>query len=97
MERARDDAARAENLPVYHLRAAVFGEADAATQQLTTLIDAGFDGTLMSQEVGGNVLFEIRIGPFDTIEEAERASALLRRTQGLAPTVVVETPQPEVE
>ena len=51
----------------------------------------------MSEEVGGIVLYEVRVGPFDTIDAAENASAVIRRTQGLAPTVLVETPQPEVE
>lgn len=95
-ERALDEADRAESAPTYYLKAAVFGQAEAAADQLTALIDAGFDGTLVTEEIDGIVLFEVRVGPFDTIDQAENASAALRRSEGLAPTVLIDTPS-EVE
>jgi hypothetical protein len=60
-ERARAEAAKPGER--YLVQAPVLGDEEAAMQMLTELVDAGFDGTLVSNETGtGVVLYEIRLG-----------------------------------
>jgi general secretion pathway protein D len=80
--------------PLYFVQAAVYGDEGAATQTLTELVDAGYDGTLVSIGTqAGIVLYEIRIGPYASIEEAQSAGEVMRRSHGLAPAVVVSGPE----
>jgi hypothetical protein len=72
--------------------AALFREEQPAVQLLTDLVDAGWDGTLVSGEVAGAVVHEIRIGPFGDLEDAEDASTIIGEAFGLSPSVVVERP-----
>jgi hypothetical protein len=81
--------------PRYFVRGAVYGDEDSATETLTKLLDAGFDGELVSGEAGGTVLHEIHLGPFESLEEAQRVGQVLRSAHGLAPAVVVEPPADE--
>ena len=55
----------------------------AATELLTDLVDAGYDGTLVSTDSAGTVLYEIRIGPFAELEEAQGASRSIAGASGL--------------
>jgi len=93
-ERAAEAAARAGSGPRYGVLAAVFRDERAATETLTELLDAGYEGTLVSGESQGTVLFEVRLGPFESLEEAEQAAAVVRQGFGLAPTVLVERDEP---
>jgi hypothetical protein len=72
----------------------VFRDERAATETLTQLLDAGYEGTLVSGESEGTVLFEVRLGPFASLEEAEQAASVARQAFGLAPTVLVERDEP---
>jgi general secretion pathway protein D len=94
-ELARLEAERAaENQePEYYLQAAIFGDADAATAMLTDLIDSGHDGTLISRESGGSVIYELQLGPYVSLDEAEAVSEVVHRSHGLSPTVVVVEPE----
>jgi hypothetical protein len=74
--------------------AAVFRDERAATATLTELLDAGYEGTLVSGESQGTLLFEVRLGPFASLEEAEDAAAVVRQGFGLSPTVLVERDEP---
>jgi hypothetical protein len=76
--------------PRYYLEAALFGEEQAAADTLTSLIDAGFDGSLITTDVSGTTLYEVRLGPFDSQGRAEAAAETLRSAHGLTPRVVVE-------
>jgi hypothetical protein len=40
------------------------------------------------------LLFEVRLGPFASLEEAEQAASVARQAFGLAPTVLVERGEP---
>ena len=40
---------------------------------------------------GSAVLYEVRLGPYPSIEAAREISGVIRETFGLAPTLVVET------
>jgi hypothetical protein len=74
---------------MYFLQAAIFGDADAAAALLTDLIDSGHDGTLIAQEAGDSVLYELQLGPYASLQEAEAAAGVVRRSHGLSPSVIV--------
>jgi alkanesulfonate monooxygenase SsuD/methylene tetrahydromethanopterin reductase-like flavin-dependent oxidoreductase (luciferase family) len=95
LEAERQAALRA---PEYYLQAAIFGDADAAAAMLTELIDSGHDGTLVAAESASGVLYEIRLGPYETLEDARAADGVVRRSHGLTPQLlVVQPPGPEGE
>jgi hypothetical protein len=62
-------------------------------ETLTTLVDLGYDGTLVSGELEGQVLYEIRIGPYDSLDAAEAAGHVLQRSEDLTPTILVQPPE----
>ena len=71
------------------LQAAVLGDADAAAQLLTDLIDSGYEGDLIAAPVGESVLYEIRLGPFSELDEARLVGEAVQRSHGLTPSVLV--------
>ena len=78
----RGRASRATALPA--CRRPCCGDESAATQPLTELVDAGYDGTLVSsQTASGIVLYEIHLGPFETLEEAQRVAGVVQSAHGL--------------
>jgi hypothetical protein len=89
--RAEAETARlaALHAPEYAVQALVGRDVDDAIDTLQALIDEGYDGTLVSNDVTGSVHFELQIGPFPTIDAAERASKSMRDVHGLEPFVVV--------
>jgi hypothetical protein len=89
--RAEAEAARlaALHAPEYAVQALLGGDVDKAINTLQALIDEGYDGTLVSNDVGGSVYFELQIGPYPTIDAAERASKSVQDVHGLEPSVVV--------
>jgi alkanesulfonate monooxygenase SsuD/methylene tetrahydromethanopterin reductase-like flavin-dependent oxidoreductase (luciferase family) len=89
--RAEAEAARLAALgaPEYAVQALVGGDVDEAIDTLQALIDEGYDGTLVSNDVGGSVYFELQIGPYPTIDAAERVSKSVQDVHGLEPFVVV--------
>jgi len=84
-------ALEAETAPSFGVLAATFRNESAATDSLQQLIDAGYDGTLVSGDTDGTVLYEVQLGPYPSIEAAREVAGVIRETFGLAPTVVVET------
>jgi general secretion pathway protein D len=95
-ERAERGETRAPEraAPSYAVLAAVFRDQDAASRLLTQLLDAGYDGTLVSGDAGGGVLFEVRLGPFVDLESAEGAADVVRQGFGLSPEVVLGRSEP---
>ena len=65
---------------------------DAATGLLVALIDAGYEGELVTSETGGVLLLEVHVGPFDTFKAANDASEQIGRAHGVTPSVVVMQP-----
>jgi hypothetical protein len=70
--------------------AATYTDPQRARQTLTELVDAGYEGSLLSSGDAGRVRFELRVGPYRSVEEAERAAETLRRAYALSPQVLVE-------
>jgi general secretion pathway protein D len=87
---AREAADAAGTGPSYGILAATFRDEGAAAATLQEVLDAGYDGTLVSGDHGGEVLYEVRVGPFPSLESAEQGAAVLRESFGLAPTVTVD-------
>jgi hypothetical protein len=72
--------------------AATFADEAAAATALQQLIDAGHDGTLVSEDRQGTLLYELRLGPYPDQAEAERTAASVRETFRFAPTLYLEEP-----
>jgi general secretion pathway protein D len=91
--RAEDEAAAKLTRPSYQVLAALFRDEEPAVELLTDLVDAGWDGTLISGEVAGAVVHEVRVGPFDELEDAEDTAGVIGEAFGLSPSVIVESPK----
>lgn len=74
----------------YVLQAGRYARADEARETLTELVDAGFDGTLISSGTDGGIRYELRIGPYSEVGQAERAAATLQRSYDLPTQILVE-------
>jgi general secretion pathway protein D len=92
---ARKRAADAEpkGPPRYLVLGGVFADSGVAQSTLMRLIDAGYEGTLVSSRASGRVLLELRVGPYRELSQAERAAEALRRAYSLAPQVLIQTPE----
>jgi general secretion pathway protein D len=86
MEAEREAAERAD---LFFLQAAVLDDETEAVELLTDLVDSGWDGTLISGDVGGRTLFEVRLGPFESLDDARVAGEAVARSHGLRPSVLV--------
>jgi len=89
LEAQREAAQQVEVRETYVLQAAILGDPDAAAALLTDLIDSGHDGTLVSAQVGDGVIYEIHLGPYDTLAEANNAGEAVRRSHDLLPAILV--------
>ncbi len=88
-ERARALEAGRERGPQYLIQAAILGDPDQAAALLTDLIDSGHDGTLVSSPLGESVVYEIHLGPFATLEEANSVGLAVKRSHALTPAILV--------
>lgn len=87
-ERAKA-AASLEPGPRYLVQAATLSDADKAAALLTDLIDSGHDGTLVSSPFGDRVVYEIQLGPFETLEQANSVGVAVRKSHNLTPAIIV--------
>ncbi|MFP6656370.1 MAG: secretin N-terminal domain-containing protein, partial [Myxococcota bacterium] len=71
----------------YAVEVATFLDEAEATKTLTTLLDAGYEGILVSSESSGQVFFKVEIGPFDDLWEAQRAAGSLDTAYGYRSSV----------
>jgi general secretion pathway protein D len=74
----------------YLVLGGVFADPAVAQSTLTRLIDAGYEGTLVSSRASGRVMLELHIGPYNDLEAAERAAEALRLGYALSPQVMVQ-------
>jgi hypothetical protein len=81
--------------PAYFLQAGVFRNEAKAVEVLTTLVDLGYDGELQTGEESGQLVYEVRVGPYTDLAEAERAFEVLERSEGLSPSILIQPPQEE--
>jgi general secretion pathway protein D len=87
----------------YIVTAGVFHDENVAAEKLTILIDRGYDGILVAAEADGQVVFELRIGPYEDLRGAEDAAEVLNEAFGLATGVMLvpggqgDPPQTQLE
>ncbi len=74
----------------YVVVAGIFRDDQAATEALTELLDAGYEGQLVTSADQGKLIFEVRVGPFESYDEAARTAETLGAAHGLEPAVMVE-------
>jgi general secretion pathway protein D len=79
----------AAELQLYAVDAASYLEEATATQALTALLDAGYDGTLVTGESNGNLVFTVQLGPFEDLRDAQQAAATLDSAYGYSSRVTV--------
>jgi len=91
---AASAAGEPADTPVYFLPAGLFGDENRAVEVLTAVIDLGYDGSLLTADRAGSLLYEVRVGPYETLDDARGAIRVLERAQGLSPTILVEAPAP---
>jgi general secretion pathway protein D len=77
----------------YLVLAGDYADPNAARGTLMELVDAGFDGSLVSSGPAGRVRYELRLGPYKELERAERAVTTLQRAYGLSAQIVLERPE----
>jgi cell division septation protein DedD len=88
-ERAKAFEAAHTKGPEYIVQAATLSDPDKAAALLTDLIDSGHDGTLVSAPFGDTVVYEIHLGPFDTLQQANTVGEAVKRSHGLTPAILV--------
>lgn len=96
-ERARAAARSKQPGPQYLLRTVEFADEQQAIDAITTLVDLGYDGTLVTAERNGRLFYEIRVGPYDSLQDAQQAARVLERAQGISSTIEVQTPEENPE
>ena len=80
---------RIENAPSYAVRAGLYVSEDAATTALGEILDAGYDAALITTDNRGELIYEIQVGPYDAIDDARTADAMLRGNLGLDPSITI--------
>jgi len=78
----------------YLIRAKAFKDEGNATKALTQMMDAGYEGSLVSSQSGTGLTFELYVGPYVDLDRARSTANVLTETYGFSPSiVVVERPQ----
>ena len=86
-----------ERLPNrYIITAGAFRDQEVAKEKLIVLLDRGYDGELRTAVADGAVLFELRVGPYGTLRQAEKTAEVLGDAFGLATSVIL-LPSPPSE
>jgi len=93
-EERRDQRLRGtEGFVEYALRVSIYQDEGKATRDLTMLLDAGYDGTLMSGDSDGALVFELVLGPFPDLQAARDTSDAISEVYGFFPAVtIVDSP-----
>ena len=79
-----------ERLPNrYIITAGAFRDQEVAKEKLIVLLDRGYDGELRTAAADGAVLFELRVGPYETLRQAEKTAEVLGDAFGLATSVIL--------
>jgi len=86
---ANESVSTGESRRRYGVRAGVFADEAAATDALARVVAAGHDATLVTSDANGALIFELRVGPYDSFDAAQTASALLHGALGLDASVTV--------
>lgn len=90
-EQAAIEAERAAEAEAqrYAVDVAAYLDEQEATEALTMLLDAGYEGTLITREVDDRPVFTLQVGPFDDLWSADRAASLLDSAYGYSSSVTI--------
>ena len=77
------------SIQLYAINVATYLDENEATETLTNLVDAGYDGTLNTSESDGMLVFTLQVGPFDDLWSAQRASETLDASYGYTSSVTL--------
>jgi cell division septation protein DedD len=77
----------------YRLEIGAYDDEGSAMAALTELVDAGYEGRLVSAPAADGVLYELHVGPYQSLDDAERVGDVLRKAFKLDSAVVVERPE----
>ncbi len=80
---------RGQKPSAYIVTAGVFHDEGFAKEKLIVLLDRGYDGELRTAAADGVVVFELRIGPYETLRGAEKAADVLGDAFGLSTGVML--------
>jgi general secretion pathway protein D len=83
------EAATASRTQLYGVNVATFLDESQATEELMSLVDAGYDGTLITTDSEGSLVFTIQVGPFEDLWSANRAAEMLDAAYGYSTSVSV--------
>lgn len=78
-----------EGVTGYGLMVEIFNDESAAAAALTRLLDAGYDGTLVSRESDGDLVYELLVGPYVDLESAQDAATALAEVYDYDPSVML--------
>ena len=90
----KEEQERKQSPSRYIVTAGAFRDQEVAKEKLILLLDRGYDGELRTAAADGAVLFELRVGPYETLRQAEKAAEVLGDAFGLATSVLL-LPNPE--
>jgi len=79
----------------YRLQMGPYADDREAADVLTELIDAGYEGRLVSRRDEDRVVYDLRVGPYPELAEAERVAGVLENAFQLDPSIVVERTEGE--
>jgi hypothetical protein len=84
-EAATADAAAS----AYGLRVNIYNNEDEAAAALMELLDAGYEGSLMSNSAGDKLVYELLTGPYAELKAAKAEAEVLTEVYDFAPVVTV--------
>jgi general secretion pathway protein D len=73
----------------YGINVATYVDESEAIETLTELVDAGYDGSLISSDSDGVLVFTLQVGPFDDLWTAQRTAETLDASYGYSSSVTV--------
>ena len=83
----------------YGLRLEIYDDEDSAASALLELLDAGYEGSLMSNNAGGKLVYELITGPYEDLKAAKAEADVLNEIYEFTPVVrvleVTTAPSPE--
>lgn len=73
----------------YAVQVATYRSEREATDALTSLVDAGYDGSLVTSTADGALVFSVQVGPFEDLYDADRTAQTLDASYGYSSSVTV--------
>ena len=86
---AQEIATEETTRSAYGLRVKLFSNEKDAAAALVELIDAGYDGSVMSSSAGGQVVYELLAGPYVDLKAAKAQAEVLSKVYDFNPVVTI--------